>query len=210
MKKIFSFIFLSFVLIQLSYTQDLKKGKEILTKVSKKYAGFKSIKADFKYMIEIPQEKFKDMQTGTAFLKGSKFKLEMKEQNIMCDGKKVYTYLKDDNSVQITNYDPKILGFNPSEIFTMHDKNYTAAYLGMEGIYQLIELTPIDKKKSVFKIKMYLDKNNNIVKSKAFEKNGNIYTYEVSNFNGSANLLDAVFTFDKAQYPKVIVNDLTK
>lgn len=192
--------------------QDLNKGKELLAKVSKNYRGMKAMKADFKYTVEMPRDKFKEESKGIIYLKGSKFRLEMAEQNVICDGTTLWTHLPEDNSVQITHYDPTALGVNPSEIFTMYEKGYISAYMGVENGYHLVELTPSDKKKSVFKIKLFIDKAKNLVsKSKTYEKNGNIYTYEIISFNPNpSNAVDNFFSFDKSKYPKIIVTDLTK
>jgi outer membrane lipoprotein-sorting protein len=43
---------------------------------------------------------------------------------------------------------------------------------------------------------------------KIFEKNGNQYSYEITNFTPNANVTDATFTFDPKKYPGVEVVDL--
>jgi len=205
-----SFLALFILFGQQVSAQDAVKGKEILAKLSKKYKAMKSIKAGFKYTIEMPRDKFKEETNGIIYLNGSKFRLEMAEQNIICDGSKMWTHLPDDNSVQITKYDPKALGINPAEIFTMYEKGFLSAYMGDEGTNQLIELTPTDKTKPMFKIKLFIDKvKNQITKSKVYEKNGNIYTYDILNFSANPNLASNTFEFDKSKYPKIIVTDLT-
>ncbi|MFN3667517.1 MAG: LolA family protein, partial [Sediminibacterium sp.] len=47
-----------------------------------------------------------------------------------------------------------------------------------------------------------------IYSAKILEKNGNVYTYTVSNFNGKAVIPDAQFVFDKKKYPGVEEIDL--
>jgi outer membrane lipoprotein-sorting protein len=193
--------------------QDVAKAKEILNKVSAKYKGYKTVKADFKYTLEIQAQKFKEEQKGTLYLKGGKFRLDMGNQTVISDGKTMWTYLKESNEVQINNFDSKALGINPAEIFTMYEKGFLYAYMGDQTVNgkscYAIELTPTDKKQTYFKIKMYVDKKtNNIVQSKIMEKNGNIYTYDITTFTPNVELAETFFTFDKTKYPKVSVVDL--
>jgi outer membrane lipoprotein carrier protein len=215
MKRIITAFFALLVISAGAQAQNnTAKAKEILDKVGAKYKGYSTLKADFKYTLEIQSEKFKEEQKGTLYLKKAKFRLEMPDQVVICDNKSIWTYLKDANEVQINDYDAKAMDVNPSEIFTMYEKGYLYTYSGEETInkkvYHLIELTPTDKKQNVFKVKLYVDKaNNTLFRSKLFEKSGNIYTYEILSQEPNLKLDDAVyFSFDKTKYPKVTVVDL--
>ena len=210
MKKLL--VLLLGVLLSVNYSanaQDIKKGKEILGKVSKKYKSFKSIKADFKYVLEMQAAKMKEEQKGTFFMKDKKFSLDLGNQIVTCDGKTVWTYQKEANEVQVSKYDPKSAGFNPAEVFTMYEKGYLYAYTGDEGMYQVVELTPTDKTKKIFKVKLFIDKiKNTIFKSKVFEKSGNIYTWEILTLTPNSDMADNFFVFDKTKYPKVSIIDM--
>ena len=91
------------------HAQDYTKGKEILNKVSKKYKSYTTVKADFKSVMNSPQDKINLEQKGTFFLRSNtnKYKVDMGAQTITCDGKKVWTYVKEANEVQIDNFNPK-------------------------------------------------------------------------------------------------------
>ncbi|RYD73049.1 MAG: outer membrane lipoprotein carrier protein LolA [Sphingobacteriales bacterium] len=195
--------------------QNAAKAKEILSKASSKYKSYKAVKADFKYILEIQAEKFKEEQKGTLYLKKQKFRLEMADQTVICDSKTLWTYMKDVNEVQINNYSPQTMDINPAEIFTMYEKGYLYAYMGEETINKktvhVVELTPTDKKQSFFKVKLFIDKvTNSIAQSKVFEKNGNIYTFEILNFTPNPPAEDNLFTFDTTKMPKQNVVDLRK
>jgi outer membrane lipoprotein-sorting protein len=74
---------------------------------------------------------------------------------------------------------------------------------------QVVELTPIDKSKNYFKIKLVIDKTTqSIARSKIFDKNGNVYTYYVTQFQSNQTIEDATFTFDLKKHPGVEVNDI--
>lgn len=215
MKRIFTVVLALLLAGTAAQAQNnVTKAKQILDKVGAKYKGYSTLKADFKYTLEMQAEKIKEEQKGTLYLKKSKFRLEMPDQTVICDNKSIWTYLKDANEVQINDYDPKAMDVNPSEIFTMYEKGYLYTYTGEETInkkvYQVIELTPTDKKQNVFKVKLYIEKTSQtLFRSKIYEKSGNIYTYEIITQQPNIKLDDAAyFTFDKAKFPKVSVVDL--
>jgi outer membrane lipoprotein-sorting protein len=206
-------LFFTFLILTGSYfvftAQDVDKAKQILNKVSAKYKKFSTIKADFKYTLEIQgDKKFKETQSGTLYLKKNKFKLEMMDQVVICDGVTLWTYSKEAKEVLINNYTTKAMDVNPTEIFTMWEHGYLYGYTGEETsgkkTLQVIELTPTDKKQSVFKVKMYINKaNSEIVKAKIYEKNGNIYTYDITNMVPNTKFSDNFFMWDDSKYPGV-------
>ncbi|MEN9523329.1 MAG: hypothetical protein RL065_1706, partial [Bacteroidota bacterium] len=189
------------------------QAKVLLDGVSKKYKSFKTIKANFKLAIDNTANKIKEEKKGILTLKANKFKVELDNQEIICDGKTVWTFAKDANEVQVNNYEANASGISPASIFTMYEKGFL--YQMGEVVkeagkdIQVIELSPTDKTKNYFKIKLFIDKaSQSIVRSKIFDKNGNIYTYSVMQFVSNTNYDDATFTFDAKKHPGVEVNDI--
>jgi outer membrane lipoprotein-sorting protein len=73
----------------------------------------------------------------------------------------------------------------------------------------VVELTPKDKKKNFFKIKVTVDKTNQtILSSQVFDKSGTIHTYSVINQVPNLIFKDNQFGFDTKQYPGCEVVDL--
>jgi outer membrane lipoprotein-sorting protein len=214
MKKITIVAFLLSVGLQTLHAQDVNKAKEILNKVSAQYKKYANLKVDFKYINEVQgDKKFREEEKGTLSLKKTKFELDMTDQVVISDGKTLWTYIKDAKEVQINNYSSKVMDVNPAEIFTMYEKGYLYGYTGEESegkrTLQVIELTPNDKKQSFFKVKLYINKaNSNIVKSKIYEKSGNIYTYEILNQVSDSKMPDTMFSWDPKKYPGVKTVDL--
>ena len=74
---------------------------------------------------------------------------------------------------------------------------------------QEIELTPVDKTKTFFKVLVEVDKNSkNILSTKVFDKNGNRYVYNITSMKVNSNLPDSLFVFNAKNYPRVEVVDL--
>lgn len=211
--------------ISVSKAQTDPKAKTILDAVSKKYRTFSAIKSDFSYILDNPQENVKGYkQSGTivANPKTNNFRLTLYEgsgsqktlaQEIISDGKTQWTYSKKDNEVQINDADNNPQSLNPAQVFTIYEKGYKYLFTGevkQQGIIcQQIDLTPIDSKKPFFKIRLLVNKAKSLIYSAAVsDKNGSRYTYilnsAATNYKGS----DAIFGFNKKNYPGVEVVDL--
>jgi outer membrane lipoprotein-sorting protein len=218
MKKIatgFTAIIILFIGLSGFTTQDQKAAK-ILNDVSKTYKSYKTIKAKFSLSITSKNSKKPMVQKGTLYLKGKKFRIDMDGQKIFCDGKKMWTYFSDgSNEVQITKYDPKAQDINPSEIFTIYKKGFMYRYSG-EVVrngkkIQKIELTPEDKSKPFFKVKLSIDKlAHKITDMTVYSKNGTHTNYVINSFSPNVSISDKFFKFNEKDYPGVIVIDLTK
>ena len=190
-------------------------ANRILNNVSRTYQTYKSIKAGFTINIKNTQNNSTIKQVGTLYLKGKKFRINLTDQEIYCDGKTMWTYFKEENEVQITKYDPNAQEINPSEIFTIHQKGFNYKYTGEAIIsgktIQKIEMTPIDKTKPYFKVKLNIEKaTNKITNMSVFNKNGIRSNYAITSFKSNLPISDGFFKFDSKTKPGVIEIDLRK
>jgi outer membrane lipoprotein-sorting protein len=189
------------------------QSTQILNKLSKTYKTYKSIKASFSLSIKNKQTNTSVKQTGTLYQKGKKFRVNMSGQEIFCDGKTIWTYLKDANEVQISKFDAKTMDINPSEIFTIYEKGFMHKYAGQVSkgsrTLDVIELTPTDKNKGYFKVKLGIDKLANKVKEMSvYSKNGIITTYVITKFEPNVAISESYFKFNAKDKPGVIEIDL--
>jgi outer membrane lipoprotein carrier protein len=209
-----SFVAILFICNSLIAQTKDPKAEVILNAMSDKYKALKSFNADFTYTIESTQEKIKDVQEGSIIVKGEKFKLKIGDQEIYNNMNTVWTYLKGENEVTITDYDPDGGDVTPAEVYTMYKKGfkYTIANDASEvdtRLYDVIDLVPEDKNLNYFKVRLMIDKKNKDLKSwKFFEKNGRRFLYEITKFTPNVIAKDTDFNFDKSKYPKVTVIDL--
>lgn len=189
------------------------KSTRILSELSKTYKSYKSIKANFTVNITNKQSNTTVKQSGTLFQKGKKFRVNMSGQEIFCDGKTIWTYLEDANEVQISKFDAKAMDVNPSELFTIYEKGFQHKYAGQvsDGVTTLdvVELTPTDKNKGYFKVKLGIDNTANKIKEMSvFSKNGLVTTYVIQKFEPNVPINDSYFKFDAKDKPGVIEIDL--
>lgn len=225
MKKYILLLLISVVSFNKLFAQPDDKAKKILSGVSQKYKSYDAIKTDFTFTLENPQAGIKETQTGSLIAKSktNKFKVTMYGkkagskpavvQEIMSDGKNQWTYLKKDNEVQVNDVDKNADGVNPAQIFTIYEHGYKYLYTGEQKLAgktcQVIELSPTDTKKPIFKIRLFIDKaQKQIYSALIFDKNGNKYNYTIRSFAATTSVPDNTFTFDAKAHPGVEVVDL--
>ena len=197
------------------FAQSDAKSKAILAEVSKKYKSYDVIKTEFTYTLENPQAKVKESQSGTLFVrsKSNKYKVILKGQELISDGKNQWTFLKADKEVQLSEVDNSSDALNPAKIFTVYERCFKSLYTGESKIngriYQNIDLTPTDSKRSFFKVRLRIDKANRQINNVViFDKNGNKYTYAIRTFTPNVKVSESTFAFDSKKYPDVEVVDL--
>lgn len=206
-------VLLSFVTNSV-FAQGDAKAKGILDKVSANVKALKSLKANFSITINGAKGSKPQTKKGSVMMKGMKYYVSLTGQEIFCDNKTIWTYVKESNEVQISTFDPNENSFTPSKLFTnFYDKEYTYKYGGTQTVggvkVEVITLTPTNKSKQYSKIDLLIDQAKNVVAGgKMYEKNGNVYAYSVSGYTANPSLNDQAFVFDQKKYPGVEVVDL--
>ncbi|PRY13243.1 outer membrane lipoprotein-sorting protein [Pontibacter ummariensis] len=213
MKKVVSLLLLALMLVNLAFAQQDPKAGKILNAMSQKYKTMKAFKADFAQTLENPSAKVKETMNGNILVSGDKYRLGVSGQEIISDGKLMWTFLKDANEVTITESDEEAEAMSPSKIFDMYKKGYKYAFAGTEtidgGKYDVIELSPEDRKNPIYKVRLYISQKDKTLKSwQMFRNNGNRYTYTIKNFQANPTLAADAFTFNKAKHKGVNVVDL--
>ena len=183
-------------------------AKKVLDALSAKLNSYKGVQANFTLKVEDAKGKLQGSRSGVIYLKGNKYHVSVVGgQEIYCDGKDVYTYDKSSNEVTITKNDPATQTISPDKVFTnFYDKDFLYKLNGESKMgtrtVEEVELTPVDKTKSFFKVLLYIDKvTHTPVSMKLFDKGGNRYTLDTSKINGSAPITDAQLAYSKAKFP---------
>lgn len=215
MKKLVALLFAFSLIIGTVYGQTDPKAKAILAEVSKKYRSYNIIKADFSFSVDNKQNNFKQSEKGTLYAKSNskKYKVTMTERDLISDGKVQWTYLKNDDEVQLSNADNSEDALNPANVFTIFEKGFKYIYNGERKagakVYQMIDLSPLDAKKPYFKIRLSIDKAaKQLANVVIFDKNSSTYTYTIISFTPNAKVPESTFTFNAKNYPGVEIVDL--
>jgi outer membrane lipoprotein-sorting protein len=211
MKNLLSVLMMLMVLPVFSQTKDVK-AIALLDEVSAKTKSYKSIRADFSYTMENKQAKINEVKTGTLTLSGDKYRLKAAGQEVICDGKLIWTYLKESNEVQINDLDSKDDALTPSKLLSSYNASYKSRILkdkpSVDPNEVTIELIP-NVIKNFNKAILVIDKIKKQVKSfMLFDKSGNTFTYKITKYQTDLPVTASEFTFDKSKFPGVEVNDM--
>ncbi len=191
------------------------KALETLKAMSATYKNIPSFRAKIVSNLKNESEGVNEKFSGEITVKGDKYWLKLDEQEVINNGKTTWTYLVDLNEVNVENYRPDEDEITPSKIYsTDYTNGYKYLLIGevtKNGVLcEEIDLVPdAAKKAQYFKIKLFISNNDKTLQSwTLFDKSGNQYVYNITDFNPKVNVSDAYFNFDKSKYPGVEVVDL--
>lgn len=188
------------------------ESKTILDAMSAKYKAIPSFTADISYTLENVEDDIHESFEGQIGIKGDKFRLVAVEQEIIINDGNVWTYLAEENEVNIDTYDPEEDDITPSNIYNVYQSGYKYNLFGQEMIdgkqYNVVDLSPEDKESDYFRIRLVIGTDNILRKFTLFAKSANRYIYELSNFDPSVNLQDSYFIFDVTKYEDIEIIDL--
>ncbi|MDR1974727.1 MAG: outer membrane lipoprotein carrier protein LolA [Bacteroidales bacterium] len=196
MKNLLTLIYTFFFITALA--QPAKTGindqqaNEILNKIRKDITSYKSLKIDFTY----------NNNNCSLLVSNNNYALNLSDQQIITNGKTLWMYLKKENEVNIYNYVAEKDELNPLLAIQNYEKKYRAKYI-REGV---IDLLPLDGKGSIYKLRIYIDKE--LSKFEAYDKSGTTYSYSVTSWKPNAPVTASEFEFDPKNYPNILINDM--
>lgn len=207
MKKLILTIWVLMLTLSLVAQSD-KKAQSILDEVSAKTKAYKSIRIEFTYKMENTAQKINDSYKGVLISKAEKYKLTVSGQDVISDGKTVWTYLKDANEVQVNTVGENEESITPTNILSNYNKNFKAKLIKETPQQQIVELTPVQKK-NFNKVRVTIDRAKKMVDTLAiYDKNGSVYSYIVNKMDVNQNFYDSMFAFKAAEHPGVEVIDM--
>jgi outer membrane lipoprotein-sorting protein len=206
-------IVLSILISTAGFAQEIDtKAKEILDKLSAKTKAYTTIQATFDFTINNKSENINESQIGKLIIKGENYFLSIAGQDVISDGKAVYTVLKDAEEVQINNVpeESEEQYLSPSSIFTMYETGFKYNYLKEDKGMHIINLYPKDAdEKDFHRIALFINKEKNqISKLNIFGKDGSKTTYKIISFTANVAIPASKFTFDPIKNPNYEVVDL--
>jgi outer membrane lipoprotein-sorting protein len=215
MKNIFLTSAILLIAFFLQAQQD-PRAKSILDEVSTKTKTFKTISADFSFLMENKAISINEKNDGNIKLKGQKYIVDLPGtgMKIYSDGKNNWTYMKQGNQVTISSIEDSGSDLmDPSSLFNIYEKGFTSKFVaeknvGGKAVYQ-IDLFPDKKEFDVSKIAIEIDKATMMIKSaQLFGTDENIYGIVVKKMETNKDFPDSDFVFDVKKYPDVEVIDL--
>jgi outer membrane lipoprotein carrier protein len=178
------------------------RADNLIKRSRKKLHSLESFVVQFSYQVENKAD-----TTQKRIAKS----VDMNDMLIVCDGKTLWQYLKKENEVTITTYNPKE-GFSLDRIFRIYDMDMKVrldksdTYKG-QTIHK-ISLFPISDTTDYFRVEVWINEATELPQRVRFaHRDGTVIEYELKNFQVMA-LPDTEFVFDSRKYPGISVVDL--
>ncbi len=192
--------------------QQDAQAKAVLDKMSTKVKGMSSMKANFTLIATDAKGKTIMNQKGILQMKGDKYNVALPKQEMICDGKTMWTYMKDNKEVQVASYNESEVQISPKKLFpTSYANEYNYTYVGQKNVkgknVDIVYMTP-KSKKNFKSVTLLVDKAGSLVSGSVEESNGGYYTFNLNGIQANAAGSDAIYTFDKSKHPGVEVIDL--
>lgn len=180
-----------------------QNATQILDKVAATLNASGNVKVGFSLNV--------DGNAGTGYIKlqGKKFVVNMGGSITWFDGKTMWTYVKENEEVNVTNPSAaQIAKMNPYAFVSFYKKGYTAAMGKSSASEHEVVLT--GKEGSAYSsVVLRINKKSNLPQSISMttSKGSNI-SISCNSFLNNQKYTDATFKFDKKKYPKAEVIDL--
>ena len=208
MKKIY--LRLIFIIVTFSSSAQYDPEAElILEKMSLKYKSKTAFMSTFEQNLINEMSVVNESISGTVYVKGDKYKLEIAGQIIFNDGQDLWSYSKDIMEVTVSTYDEDEQDISLTNIWDLYKEGYKYGLnLPDEQGNWTIDLEPIERGVEAFyKIRMVITNEYDLKSFRIFEGSGNQYNYTITKLIDRTDLKDDFFKFDLAQYPEVEIID---
>lgn len=192
--------------ILLSINLTAQTAEEFFNNVIKKTKSYNDVSIVFNYKIINKEANIYENMSGYASMKGDSYKLNVDGQEMISDGKILWTHLIEDKEVMISEV-TEDNNTSPLAIINSFSKNVTVNYIENNAETKAIEIKGNDGE-SFERIILTADKDLRIKKIHAYLSDGNEFVYEITEFTTNQNLPDSMFTFNESLYPNVDIIDM--
>jgi len=192
--------------------QSDKKAEELLQKVIDKMASYENFKAELSYTMVNKEMDIDEKKTGVIYVKGDSYRIEMEGQIIISDTVTVWTYLEDSEEVMVSDAEDSDESVSPTKILTTYNKDYKAKFdpnkKYKNADLKVIDLKPNEGKQFEHMSVLVNKKNLSLESFSVYDKNGNVFTYQIINLTPNLDLPEDTFVFNTDNYPDVEVIDM--
>lgn len=184
-----------------SFASAQTNANDVVKKIVKSFRDPKNVELTFNYHYVMDKENRSEEQQGTAFLQGEAYKIILKEQQTISDGKTIWSYLVDDEEVMVSNATDGTDN-TPLKLLTTLDQDYTASF----STSTTISLT--NPKSHYKKITLTLEKKDSLKSMEIHADDGSKMVINITEVKNNQDLKDDFFTFNTKDYPEVEIIDM--
>ena len=145
--------------------------------------------------------------SGTLSIKGRQFHVNTPQAIIWFDGKTQWTYLKQNEEVNVaTPSESQLAAINPYTFIYMYKLGYSST-LSKKGANYEVHLTATDKKRNIEEMYITVNQKSHVPSQIRMKQKHGWTTINISNFK-AVSLSDGTFRFNAKDYPQAEVIDL--
>ena len=176
-------------------------AKSVLDKAAATVTMKDGVKADFKMTGSMGST------SGTIIIKGKKFHATTPQASIWFDGKTQWTYVKDNDEVNIVNpTEAQLQTINPYNFLNLYKKGYDAT-LNSNGNSHVVHLTASSASNKINELFITIDKKTNHPTQVKLLQGKKWTVFDISNLK-KQSASDAEFRFNAKDFPHAEIIDL--
>ena len=186
----------------------------LLSKLSEQAKSYGSIEATYTSTMVDKVSDFEATQSGTIYVDGSKYSLDIGDYLIISDGVTIWTYEPAVNDCYVDDAEMMAEdGMDPSKLFTIWEDDFKNEWKGTATVngeeLTQINLYPLaGDDKPFHTIQLYIsEKDLELRRAIVKGREGTDVTYDVGSFKPQAEVPTSTFTFDPAKFPGVNIVD---
>ena len=186
----------------------------LLDKLSEEAKSYGSIEATYTSKMEDRVSDFEAAQSGTIYVEGDKYSLNIGDYIIISDGVTIWTYEPAVNDCYVDDADVMAEeGMDPAKLFTIWEDDFKTEWKGQKEVNGTslvqINLYPLQADEKPFHtIQLFIDEDALELKRAVVKgREGTDVTYDVLTFKPQAKIPAGTFRFDPAKFPGVNLVD---
>lgn len=205
MKRI---LYITFLVLFTSMSAYCQKADEMFRSVIDGIKAYKNIEISFEYKMTNDVVGINETITGSGFLQGDAYRLNLGSQILICDGNTLWTYLPDDAEVMISDVNAEDGSNTPLSIIESYYDNVNVVLDDKNEDFKSFVITPQNEDKFK-KIIVNIDKKTSHLKEiHVYDDDDNIFSYIINKFVTNQELPQNTFVFDEESHPDVEVIDM--
>ncbi len=183
-----------------------QSAEDFLNKVIEKNKSYNDISINFEYSFHDVESGMSDITNSYAYMKGNSYIVKIDDQEMISDGKTLWTHFIDDQEVMISDVTEESNN-SPLAIIDSFTQNVNVSFDISENDITTILIE--EKEKTTFEImSISVDKDLKITEVSIIMLDKNIITYKIKSFKTNQDLPDSMFIFDEKIHPNVEVIDM--
>lgn len=178
-----------------------QSAKSVLDKAAATISIKSGVKANFKMTGGMGSS------SGTIIIKGKKFHATTPQATVWFDGKTQWTYVKDNDEVNVTNpNESQLQALNPYNFINLYKKGYDAT-LNSSGNNYVVHLTATSAERKIRELFITVDKKTYHPTQVKLLQGKKWTVFDISDLK-KQNVSDSQFTFNAKDFPKAEIIDL--